>query len=77
MAFDQIDPIGDTRADIRTGLVCSTFANVMGGGNTTPSDFMLFQRKPEPEPVLEIDPEAHSQLIMSAVFGVNPKEITQ
>ena len=75
IAYDQMDPIGETRADIRTGLVCSTFANVMGGGSTTPSDFMLFQKKPAPEPVLESDPEAHSQLIMSAVFGIDPKEI--
>ena len=46
IAYDQIEPIGETRAVVRTGLICSTFANVMGGGETplTPADFMLFQK---------------------------------
>lgn len=74
----MIEPIGETRADVRAGLICSTLANVMGGGDEprTPADFMLFQHKPpEAEPLLEMDPEAQSNLIMSSVFGIDPKDV--
>jgi len=76
-AFDLLEPIGELRADIRAGQICSTFVNVMGGGRSkvTPADFLLYLDRGEPvavEPLFDADPEAQSQLIMSAVFGVSP-----
>ena len=43
IAFDQIDPIGDERADLNAGIVASTLANCNRGEATEPfkpADFM-------------------------------------
>lgn len=45
MAFYQLEPFGDFRADVRTGIVASTFANANRARDTrtfTPEDFMPF-----------------------------------
>src|SRR5262245_59737592 len=31
MAYDAIEPIGEPRADLRAGLICSTIVNAYGG----------------------------------------------
>jgi alpha-D-ribose 1-methylphosphonate 5-triphosphate synthase subunit PhnH len=45
----HIEPIGETRADLRTGIVASTLANVNRGKNQQPYkaiDFMPYLDKP-------------------------------
>jgi hypothetical protein len=45
MAYYQIDPFGDYRADVRSGVVAATFANANRAPNAkvfTPEDFMPF-----------------------------------
>jgi hypothetical protein len=44
-SFYEMDPWGDQRSDIRTGIICSTYANTQRSKNTPafkPQDFMLF-----------------------------------
>jgi len=50
MAFYRLEPWGDDRADLRTGIVASTIANVNRGKDTKsyqPQDFMAFTEKEE------------------------------
>ncbi len=45
MAFYQLEPFGDMRADLRSGVIASTFANAHRAQHTppfTPEDFMPF-----------------------------------
>lgn len=44
MAFDKLDPFGDERADLRSGLLGSTLANlqIASGPKLQPSHFMPF-----------------------------------
>jgi len=52
MAFAQIEPFGDVRADIRAGMVASPLLNVhirKGSRRAKPSDFMLNLLPPEPQ----------------------------
>ncbi|WP_246216892.1 DUF4035 domain-containing protein [Paraburkholderia panacisoli] len=72
LAYDRIDPFGQSRADLRAGIVAATVANY---GNrelrerAKPSNFMAFiEREPE-RPILLPDSEAQSALILSAVFN--------
>ena len=49
MAYSQIEPFGEERADLRAGIVASTTANVWSGKGKSfkPSDFMpKFDAKP-------------------------------
>ena len=51
MAFYQMEPFGDMRADLRSGVIASTFANANRTKHTrpfTPEDFMPFVDRPEP-----------------------------
>lgn len=44
-AFDQLEPIGEIRADYRTGMLCALVANMMkkrGQTAAKPLDFMPF-----------------------------------
>lgn len=57
-------------------MVCATMGNIHREQDRepyTPVDFMPYlEKEPEPEPEPEFvpfDPEAHSRLIMAAVFG--------
>jgi len=49
IAFYSFEPWGDERADIRSGVIASTVANVHLGGGYSPTDFMpyLSQEKKE------------------------------
>jgi hypothetical protein len=50
MAFYQLEPFGDYRADYRSGVVASTFANAhraKDAGPFRPEDFMPFLDKPK------------------------------
>ena len=43
LAYDQLEPIGETRADLRAGIIASTIANVQrskGAAAYKPGDFM-------------------------------------
>lgn len=49
MDFYSVEPFGDQRADIRSGVVAATIANVYRGKGKKPfgpSDFMLFADQP-------------------------------
>jgi Protein of unknown function (DUF4035) len=42
MAYNELDPIGEWRSDVRAALICDTLAKVFGGSTTTTIDsFML------------------------------------
>lgn len=49
IAFYDLEPFGDERADIRSAIVASTTANVWGA-KTKLSDFIPRWEKPEPTP---------------------------
>ena len=55
VAFDQIEPIGEVRGDVRAGIIASTYASgtmkKKGGGKWSPLDFMPFADKPKENPV--------------------------
>lgn len=80
MVYDSVEPIGDMRADLRSGIVASAVAN--NGMReykeaVKPSDFMLFRDVwdvPKQPAILDTDPEAQSALIMAAMFGIAPGE---
>ena len=51
MAFSQIDPFGEWRADARAGIIASTVANAHStrGKAFTAADFMMeFDKQPKP-----------------------------
>lgn len=41
MAFNELDPIGEWRADTRAALICDTLAKIAGNRESKLSDFML------------------------------------
>lgn len=52
MAYAALEPFGETRADLRAGIVASTLANIHrseGSEPFTPSDFMPTFEAQEPE----------------------------
>lgn len=72
MAFDSIEAIGETRADLRAGIVAAATAN--HGSRNIPkpykaSDFMPYLKQPEEKPVLLNDKEKQSALIMKLAFN--------
>ncbi len=51
--YAALEPFDERRADLRAGIIASTFANVMTGGKKggkmfTPHDFMPWSEKPKP-----------------------------
>ena len=50
MAYDNIEPFGDQRADLRAGIISSTIFN-MGRGKKAkamgPIDFMAYVKRPD------------------------------
>ncbi|WP_439891604.1 phage tail assembly protein T [Ralstonia sp. 25C] len=70
-AFDRLEPFGETRADLRAGIVAAATANHSYARPDTPykaSDFMPFLKRDDDKPVLLQDPEQQSKLILSQVF---------
>jgi hypothetical protein len=72
IAFDALESIGETRADLRAGIVAAAAAN--HGYRDLPkayraSDFMPFLKKPEEKPVLLRSKEEQSALILRMVFN--------
>ena len=64
MAFDQIEPFGEQRADARSASVCATMSNRWRGkGERTRklTEFMLFERKSKRKTVEE-------QIVMARVI---------
>jgi hypothetical protein len=52
MAYYQLEPFGDYRADYRSGVVASTFANAHRANDANPfrpEDFMPFLEKKKPQ----------------------------
>lgn len=71
VAYHNLDPITEDRADLRTAQVCSTLANVMTTkGGFKPSDFM-----PDftPQQVVEVDDDEllRQGMRFVAAFGGN------
>lgn len=56
--FYQVEPWGEARADLRSGIIASTVANGYARKGTKPSDFMPFLQKPKPAEMSEDDIEA-------------------
>lgn len=72
MAFDAIDPFGEPREDLRSGLLAATVANHAMSPPKTPArpvDFMPFAQPAKSEPLLLADPDEHAQLIEKTLFG--------
>jgi len=62
VAYNSIDPIGNFRSDLQSGIVASTIANVNRGKNTnpySPQDFM---------PILETKSKVSSEEDMKATM---------
>ena len=53
MIYYGLEPFGDTQDDFRAGLICSTIANVNGGGKggkaLKPTDFIKIYQQPKHE----------------------------
>ena len=52
MAYDRINPFGESRADYRAAIIASTVASAHLGSNLPPSDFMpdfSGEEKPSPQ----------------------------
>lgn len=64
MAFAELEPFGEWRADLRAGIIASTIANVNRSADSealTPKDFMPFERTEE-EPEVDARAEALEQI---------------
>ncbi|HEX6827845.1 MAG TPA: hypothetical protein VF104_02570, partial [Burkholderiales bacterium] len=68
--YAAAEPFGETRADLRAGIIASTVANYAGKMRrdglppAVPTDFMPFVDRPaEPEPEAEPDPVAHFEAL--------------
>lgn len=72
MAYDRLDPFGESRADLRAGIVAAAAANhgyVRLEKPYQPSHFMPFIKREEGAPVLLPDPNKQANLILATVFG--------
>jgi hypothetical protein len=74
MAFESLEAFGDSRADLRMGILASTVANYGGRElkqHAKPADFMPYLQRDEVEekPVLLADKDKQSALIMKLVFN--------
>lgn len=72
MAYFEIEPFGEERADIRNALACMTIASSMGakksGGKFELKDFMLEFGKEQKSNVY--DPES-ARAILKKLYGKN------
>lgn len=73
MAFDQLEALGEARADLRAGIVSAAVGN--HGFRSLPqpykaSDFMPYlQQREEEKPLLLNDPQKQSNAILRLVFN--------
>lgn len=87
-AFYDLEPFGDIRADLRSGIVASTLANVMGDPKkpTSPKDFMPMLKartaarssnsgSGDRLVLSDPDPVVQSRLVMATVFGVTEDQV--
>jgi hypothetical protein len=81
-AYYQLEPFGELRGDLRAGIVASAIVNVMAELKTplTPIAFMPYASANDLQSdgggqtvILEQDPDVHSALIMTSIFGVTPE----
>lgn len=76
--FYRIEPWGESRADLRSGQLCATFANVHrreGSDPFTPADFMPYLEKPEViQPVDErlLTDDELADWADAAIYGIPP-----
>lgn len=71
MAYDAIEPFGESRADLRAGIVAAAVANHSMSPPKTPArpvDFMPYLQRND-EPILLADPNQHGDLIAKTLFG--------
>ena len=72
MAMEQIDgPIGEVRADLRTGIIASAVANHGMSPPKTPTkpmDFMPYARRAA-EVIKLANPVEHGRLVARTLFG--------
>jgi hypothetical protein len=53
IAYDALEPIGETRADVRSAIIAATIANCHRDHKKPPfqlHEFMPFQERPKPSP---------------------------
>lgn len=71
MAFDAVEPLGESRADLRMGIVAATVANVNRASNqpaVAPADFVPGYWDEEPD---EEDAPADWQGMLATVEALN------
>ena len=69
MAYEQVEPFGEWRADLRAGIIASTIANALRGRGSrplTPEDFMP-QFAPRAAQEMSVD---ETIAAFAAAFGV-------
>lgn len=80
--YFQIEPFGESRADLRNGIVAATIQNVysawVGGEQTArPADFMPYIDKPEPTQPVEDDRVLTDDELAAwadaAIYGIPPE----
>ncbi len=72
MAYDRIDPIGEARADLRAGILASTFVNHSMSPPKTPArpvDFMPFVAGRRQGPIKLANAVEHAKLLARSLFG--------
>lgn len=77
LAFANIEPFGELRADFRAGQIAATVANFAGktlgehAEHAVAADFMpaLAEGRKPPEPIL-LPPEEQAKLIKARIFGI-------
>lgn len=66
MAYAQIEPFGEERADLRMGVLASLVSNMFRKAGTTaakPEDFLLFADRDPPEPDSDNDMKSILQAV--------------
>lgn len=78
MVYYGIEPFGDTQDDFRAGLICSTFANVMGAGKKgkalKPTDFINIYQQPVQNDVIGKRQEQLKQMAMFKQLAAQSKD---
>lgn len=72
MAFDSIEPFGDPREDLRTGILAAAAVNHSMSPPkhaARPIDFMPFAKSNATAPLKLANPAEHGKLIARSLFG--------